>query len=107
VVTAVRSPVRAALAERVIDRARLGGWRGAEEVQLDGAKRLLSDGGSIVVYSSQHGVSVLFWDVRGILDAYSASVYTTDTAAYQPPGGVGAEYGLKRERGNWWKTVPE
>jgi len=103
VVQQAREPVRALLAPRAIERARENGWSGRTEVQLPGLKRLLSDDGMIYVYSNDRGASIFFWDSRGIL-AGSGSVYTTDTAAATPPGGVDAFFFLEHRSGHWWSA---
>ncbi|PKQ37732.1 MAG: hypothetical protein CVT59_05520 [Actinobacteria bacterium HGW-Actinobacteria-1] len=103
----IRRPVRAALAERVIDRAAANGWSGHEEIELEGFKRLLSDGGTIEVYSGADGTSVFFWDIRGILGDYTASLYATSSEGAEPPGGVSSVGSFERESEHWWRSLPD
>jgi len=102
-----RQPAREKLAERVISRAKQRGVDGRYELPLENVRALLSDGGTITVYVDDDGVSVWFWDVRGILDSYTASIYVSDAEAAQPPGGVGTDYDVRHDSGHWWRPVAE
>ena len=102
-----RRPAREMLAERVISRAKQRGVEGRHELPLENFRALLSDGGTITVYVNDDGVSVWFWDVRGILDSYSASIYASDAGASTPPGGVGSDEAVRHESGHWWRPVPD
>jgi hypothetical protein len=102
----VRQPVRAVLAPRMIQRAQTRGGMGHSEVELTGLDALLSDGGRADVYVDGQGVSILFWDVQGIMSG-SASAYVSDASAASPPGGVTEEYEVEHEAGHWWTVVED
>jgi hypothetical protein len=105
VLQAARAPVREMLAERVIERARQGPYQPKTRVLLRDIRALLSDSGEIWVYRDGPDVAVLFWDVRGILDSYSASIYSSDPERLPTP--LLEELGPVHESGHWWRTVGE
>jgi len=102
-----KRPVRAIVAERIFERARGVQLTGSDDIRLEGPKSLLSDGGEITVYSDGDLTAVWFWDARGILGSYSASVYVSDSSGYRVPANLQADCAVEHETGHWWRAIAE
>ncbi len=103
----VKRPVREMLAERVIERNRHADASGHHDIELEGYKKLLSDSGVVTVYRDSDVLAVWFWDVRGILDSYSASIYVSDSTGTRVPASLREMYRVEHESGHWWRAVPD
>ena len=98
VLRSLRSPV----AEELIANAKSSPLvRGERTITLPADDLWLSDSGEVMVFSDGLEFCVWFWDSRGLLGDYTASIYVPDESAAAPPG---VYEPVERESANWWSS---
>lgn len=93
---------RATIATELIAHASREKWGSEHDFDLPEADQWLSDSGQVTVINDNGRFSVMFWDFRGILDSYTASLYSNDVGASAVPGGEVVDGEPQYLGGHWW-----